>query len=379
MVNLLFIYIFLIPKVYSNFDFTDIQKSINSSKNINNISIFRKKNLIIGTLTNFDWKTIEPFITSYVKSSFENCDLIIFVYNISQSTITQIKSFGVIIYDVPEKYRYKKVINFRWKINEDFLISNINKYNLVLSTDLRDVFFQKDLFKYYDGNRSFLGVALEDENLSEPINKKWLIDAYGKDLYNKIKNQRIICVGTVWGTIDKLIEFSKIMWEQLDSQWSLSLNAIEQAVANYIIYHDKMFNGCLIKSENKNGLIMTIGLTKEENIYFDLDDNLVNGNGKIAAVIHQYDRKPKIFKKVTDKYCPDNNYEKYEKQIIFFLIFIIIILNIIILCLIFKYNSKKKYFNIINPSKIIKIGKNFKKNIINTDNSFFEKVNINYD
>ena len=332
MVNLLFIYFFLISKVCSNLTFTDIQKTINSSITINNSSItinnspnFRKKNLIIGTFANYDWKTISPFIISYTKSSFENCDLIIFVYNISKSTITKIKSFGVIVYDIPEKYRYKQVINFRWKIYEDFLTSNINKYNLVLSTDLRDVFFQKDFFKYYDYNRSFLGVALEDGYLSEPLNKKWLIDAYGEDLYNKIKNQRIICVGTVWGTVDKLIEFSKVMWEISDSQWSLRLNVIEQAVANFIIYHDKMFDDCLIKSENKDGLLMTIGLTKEENIYFNLEDNLVNGNGKIAAVIHQYDRKSQILKKLMNKYFPK---KEYEKQTIFILIFIIIIIII---------------------------------------------------
>jgi len=39
---------------------------------------------------------------------------------------------------------------------------------------------------------------------------------------------------------------------------------------------------------------MTIGLIKAENIYYDVDDNIVNGNGKVAAVMNQYDRKPKI-------------------------------------------------------------------------------------
>jgi hypothetical protein len=147
-VNLLFIYFFLISKVYSNLTSTDIQKSINSSITINNSSNFRKKNLIIGTFANYDWNTIAPFIASYVKSSFENCDLIIFVYNIAKSTITKIKSFGVIVYEVPEIFRYKQITNFRWKIYEDFLTSNKNKYNLVLLTDLRDVLFQKDFFKY---------------------------------------------------------------------------------------------------------------------------------------------------------------------------------------------------------------------------------------
>ena len=135
----------------------------------------------------------------------------------------------------------------------------------------------------------------------------------------------MVRIYTIKSKIKELIEFSKVMWEILDSQWSLRLNVIEQAVANYIIYHDKMFDDCLIKSENKDGLLMTIGLTKEENIYFNLEDNLVNGNGKIAAVIHQYDRKSQILKKLMNKYFPK---KEYEKQTIFILIFIIIIIII---------------------------------------------------
>jgi hypothetical protein len=393
--NLFFIIIFLISKFYSNSTSFNIKNSINSSITINNNSNFRKKNLIIGVLTKYSWPKIAPFIASYTKSGFKNCDLIIFVYNIPQSTITKMKSFRVIVYNVPEKYRYKKITNFRWKIYEDFLISNINKYNLVFSTDLRDVFFQKDFFNNYNSNISFLGVALEDGYLSERINKKWLIDAYGVDLYNSIKNQRIICAGTVWGTIDKLIEFSKIMWEKLESKWSLKNNVADQAVANYLIYHDKMFNDCLIKSENKNGLIMTIGLTKEKDIYFDINDNIVNGKGEVAAAIHQYDRKSKIVQKVINKYCykiENNkvNYEKpklnifmkrnivnYEKLKIFFFIFLIIILNIFILCFIFKNISKKKNINSLIQENIFKKKKSI--NIKNLDNGSFEIVRINYD
>jgi hypothetical protein len=108
MMNLFFIIIFLISKFYSNSTSINIQKSITSSITINNSSNFRKKNLIIGVLTKYSWPKIATFIESYTKSGFTNCDLIIFVYDISQSTITKMKSFGVIVYNIPEKYRYKE-------------------------------------------------------------------------------------------------------------------------------------------------------------------------------------------------------------------------------------------------------------------------------
>ena len=68
-----------------------------------------KKNLIIGAVANYKWTKIAPFIKSYAMSNIKNCDCILFVYNMSQYTINKIKSFGVIIYNIPEIYRNKKI------------------------------------------------------------------------------------------------------------------------------------------------------------------------------------------------------------------------------------------------------------------------------
>ena len=211
-----------------------------------------------------------------------------------------------------------------------------------MSVDVRDIFFQKDPFKYYNINKSFLGVALEDGTLSEVRNKKWIIRAYGKDFHKTIKHKRIICVGTIWGTIDKFIDFSKEMWKRLDSKWSLKLRVIEQAVGNYIIYHDKMFKDCLIKSENKDGPIMTIKLTKNKNIYFDLNDNVLNMKGEVASVVHQYDRKSYIVRKVINKYCPEIINNKFISYSIIIIIF----------CLLFKSNLRKNCSNRYNILKM---------------------------
>lgn len=293
-----------------------------------------KKNLLIGAIKNYIWKNISLFFESFKRSGFENCDCIIFVSNISQKTINRIKSYGVKVYQIPKIFKKKKLINYRWKIYEDFLNQNLDKYNLVFTADLRDVFFQKDVFKYYDLKKPFLGVAIEDGTISKGINKRWIIKAYGKKIYNTIKNKRIICVGTIWGSAKKFCEFSRIMWKKLDSKWSLIHNVIEQAVGNYIIYYEKKFNDCLVTSNNKNGYIMTLARTKRENIILDSKDNILNGIGKIAAVIHQYDRKPDIVKKMINKYIFINHNE--NKRII---PYIIIFIN----CLIFFIYKIKIY------------------------------------
>ena len=227
-----------------------------------------------------------------------------FVNNIKIETKKKIESFGVFIHEVPNKLKNYNLVNYRWKIYEDFLEDNKDKYNLIFTSDLRDSFFQKDVFKYYDNQKSFLGVAIEDGIIcKQPFNKEWVLNAYGNGVLEKIGNERIICAGTVWGTLDKFLEFSKIMWEKLSSDWSLKLGVVDQGVTNFLIYYSKMFNECLVISDNKNGYVMTIGLTKRENINLDSDNNILNGKGEIVAVIHQYDRKIDILEMVKKKYC----------------------------------------------------------------------------
>ena len=223
-----------------------------------------------------------------------------FVRNVSEKLKNKLKNIGIIIYEIPEKYKNIPAINCRWKMYIEFLKNKQNEYNIVFSTDVRDVIFQKDVFQYYKNHEPFLGVALEEDTLKEVINKKWVKDFCGKKKYEKIKNERIICVGTIWGTFDKFLNFSIIFYEKL----SLYPNNIEQGIANYLFYYEGLFKDCLIKSDNF-GPVMTLRLVRNEIIKFDSQYNILNFRGEIAAVIHQYDRKFDVTKKVKIKFCPD--------------------------------------------------------------------------
>ena len=349
----------MIEKRNSNFsNITQLYKSYFQNININDNIIFSmiklKKNLLIGALRNYDWKIISPFFESFKRAKFQNCECIIFYDKIKEHTIKKIKSYGVIAYEIPIKFRNVSIINCRWKMYEDFLNDNKDRYKLVFAVDLRDSFFQRDVFKDYENiKKPFLGIAIEDGILSERINKKWIINAYGKDLYKTIEHERIICVGTIWGTVDKFSEFSKIMCEKLNSKWSIKNKVIEQAVTNFLIYHDKMFNEFLIKSFNNNGSIMTIALTNDSNIKLDDKNNVLNENGEIVAVVHQYDSKQFIINKIKKKFFNKKKIYKSKYNNIssllrfsfplFIIIFIIIIwLLVLVIKHLFNKKIKKK-------------------------------------
>lgn len=181
----------------------------------------------------------------------------------------------------------------------DFLKEKKTKYNLVFSADIRDTIFQEDIFNYYKNTGPFLGVAIEDGTLNEKLNKKWIISVCGEKIHETIMTERIICVGSLWGTSQLFFEFSNLFFQKLLEY----PNSIEQGIANYLFYHEKLFRDYLVKSDNY-GPVMTIGLTERSNINLDSKRNILNFNGKIAAVVHQYDRKKYIVRIIKRKFCP---------------------------------------------------------------------------
>ena len=68
---------------------------------------------------------------------------------------------------------------------------------------------------YYKNNTNFLGIAIEDDILNETINKNWIIKCLGPEKHESIMNERIICIGTFWGSLNEFLEFSIIFWDRL--------------------------------------------------------------------------------------------------------------------------------------------------------------------
>lgn len=360
---------------------------INSENNFNknnsdsklDITTNRKKNLLIGAFIKYNWQKLAPFFESYNKSNFTNCDCVMFVDRVSKNTINKMKNLGIIVLPIPNKYKKYMIINYRWKIYEEFINNNTNKYDLVFTADIRDTFFQQDVFKFFNSSKPFLGVGIEDSILNEKRNKDWLIDAYGEDIYKSIENERIICVGTIWGTPDKFSEFCKLMWDSLKTERAVRIELVDQPPANYLIYYKKLFNDCLVKSENKNGTVMTIGLAG--NLQFDSEDNLLNYKGEIASVIHQYDRNLSIVKKVMNKYCPEIaiQIEKEKKIKKFVKCFGVCILILEIIFFIFHLTKKKlkkkpkKSDN--NSNKVLKLSNKSKKKADELNTSSLNIIN----
>ena len=102
--------------------------------------------MILSAIVNYDWKKIAPFFIAFKKERFNNCDYVIFIKNLKQETINKIEFFNAKIIKMQSSIK-SRIINYRWKLYEDYLRNNTDKYKFVLCIDVRDSFFQKDIFK----------------------------------------------------------------------------------------------------------------------------------------------------------------------------------------------------------------------------------------
>ena len=303
-IRLIFHFIILLNLCSPNINLTNTY--INNKNNTNrelfnnhfNYSFIEtKKNLIIGTIIKYSLKKILPFFNSLINSNFTNCDVVMFIKKVHKRVINYLNKIGVILFKIPKEYNNFDTPKLRWKLYLEYLEKNKIKYNMVLTTDIRDVIFQNDLFNYYKDNKSFIGISLEDETLNQETNKIWIINFAGEEKHRLIKNERVICFGSIWGSVDKILQLSNILWERIKN----NKNSTDQGIGNYLFYYEKIFNNCLIKSDNY-GPVINIGFTKREKIFMNSNDNILNFKGKIASVIHQYDRKLDIRFKIKRKY-----------------------------------------------------------------------------
>ena len=71
---------------------------------------------------------ILPFFKSFIRAGFCNCDVVMYVRDVSKEIINYLDSIGVFVFKIPEKYNKTKITKVRWKMYIDFLKEKKNEY-----------------------------------------------------------------------------------------------------------------------------------------------------------------------------------------------------------------------------------------------------------
>ena len=281
------------------------------------------KNLIIGGFTNYNANQLRPWVLSAKVHAGDDSDVVLVYGNASDETLDWLESQGVII--VPMLPVQNVPIHvLRFLSIHNYLVQHWQKYDYVITTDVKDVYFQTDpflIFKhpYYQDNNLKLVIASEGlKYKDEAWGNENLYQTYGQYVYEEFKNNEIFNVGTFGGHSEYVKD---MVFNIFTNATNRPIPICDQAVFNVLIntvpYKDIVFYthdwACELGTVMDPSKIEKFrpNLLFSEPIWENGLVKIPPLAGRIFPIVHQYDRVPEIKKFVEKKFGQDDESQMF--------------------------------------------------------------------
>ena len=273
-----------------------------------------KENLIIGGCTNYGINELKPWVLS-VNEVMPDVTKVMCVGNASLETREWLINQDFQLVDMPKANIPVHVLRFL-AIYECLRI-NWKDYNLVITTDVKDVYFQTDPFKWLDyhniGVKDMHQIVAGSESMlykDEPWGNDNLMQCYGEHIHNIFKNNEIYNVGTLGGSAEYIKD---LVFNIFTNATNRPIPIVDQAVYNVLI-QTQPYKDITLFAPQSAGWAVQAGttvdpskidmfrpfLTESEPLF---EDGVVKtSKGKPFCIVHQYDRVPEWKKFVMNKY-----------------------------------------------------------------------------
>lgn len=274
-----------------------------------------KRSLIIGAATGYNYNQLKPWIESINECGFDGDKILVLGDVGSGKTRQKIIEQGFTIVDMLKTNAPIHVARFLTLY--DYLKDHWEEYEYVITTDVRDVYFQTNPVDWLKKNivNTFRGKTLVAG--SESIRYKdesWgdqnLMETYGPYVYELFKDNIIYNVGTLGGTSEHIKD---LVFNIYTNAINRPIAIVDQAVFNVLI-QTQPYKDSIVFADQKAGWACQAGttvdpskierfrpfLTEAEPIF---EDGIVKTSlGEPFCIVHQYDRVPEWKKFVEKKY-----------------------------------------------------------------------------
>ena len=271
-----------------------------------------EKDLIIGAFKNYNFETIKPWIQSINECGFKG-DKVIVSIGSSKETNDKLASAGFIVIDAAGQTRMGFHME-RFLHIYNFLNEHGGEYRYVITTDVRDVIFQKDPIEWIEqniGKKKIIAVSESIKIKNEHWNRQNIINAFGEFFYAGVQEQDVYNVGTLAGTSEYIRDLCGMLYQLSANRpdW-VADQASYNILLNWQPYIDQTYYvglsagwSCNLHITNKPG-------EKEHFAPFIIEPPPVFEDGLIKDgttkqtfyIVHQYDRDPVLAKFYKNKY-----------------------------------------------------------------------------
>lgn len=284
-----------------------------------------RRDLVLTLLHRRDFNYIAPFILSLKKSGFRG-STVVFTSHVDKQSIEQLHDYEVIT--VPFRFTGQKIRQplsrpwplWRWFFStpapraakmwlahvvfhlyylrhllySKFLEKHAADFDRILLTDSKDVFFQADPFawNWTPGVHFFLEEAGHRMG-NCPIHREWFRRLFGPSFIESHAQRIPACAGTTFGDMAGIRQYLDLMITT--TMQTLELGKLwggDQGVHNYILLKKLMNN--ITVHENRRGPVLTMQVMKESDLQVDAQGAVLNANGAVVPVLHQYDYFPAL-------------------------------------------------------------------------------------
>jgi hypothetical protein len=271
-----------------------------------------KKDLIIGAFTNYNYNQLKPWVESIDELyGSENIEKVMVVGSASQETKDELIKRNFILVDMPQAQIPIHVLRFL-SIYE-YLRTNYNKYRYVVTTDVKDVYFQKNPFTWLQNNLGSNKLVAGSEGMKykdEPWGNENLMQTYGPYVHNLFKDNTIYNVGTIGGESEYVKD---LVFNIFTNATNRPIPIVDQAVYNVLI-RTVPYSDITYFAYQLDGWACQAGTTVDPSKIQQFRPFLIEAEPKFEdgvvltslgepfCIVHQYDRVPEWKKFVEQKY-----------------------------------------------------------------------------
>ena len=272
-----------------------------------------EKNLIIGGVQNYGINELKPWVLS-IEENIPDAHRVICYRNISEETQKWLANKGFELVEMPDLQIPVHVLRFL-SIYE-YLRQNHEKYRYVLTTDVKDVYFQKDPFDFLEKNnigRSTNKIVCGSECLK--YKDEWwgnenLMQTYGSYVHSLFKDETIYNVGVLAGTAEYIKD---LVFNIFTNGVNRPIQIVDQAVFNVLI-NTQPYKDVVKKASMSQAFACQAGTVADPSKIGDFRPNLLEEepvwndgvvetfDGRPFYIVHQYDRVPEWKKFIAKKY-----------------------------------------------------------------------------
>lgn len=285
------------------------------------------KDLVIGAITNYNFDAIRPWVNSLERSGFDG-DKAMICYNVSFETINELSARGFKVFgfernEEDRRLEYTKpgfnIVCERflhlWGILQNFK----DQYRYIITTDVKDVLFQRNPSEWLENNIGDKKVVASSESMyykDEEHSNFALYSNYGPAVYGAYNEKLIYNAGVMAGdfnTMNDLFMHIYLLCDAAPSHWNQHGGGPDQPAYNLII-HTKPWQDIARHTPSDDGWAAQLGTTGKHiaerygKLIVDPAPVMVDGmvctsQGEPFYIVHQYDRIPEWKNILLEKYA----------------------------------------------------------------------------